>query len=180
MLGPIAAVESAVFKSLNFTGRATRAEFWWWSLFQFLIMTGCIFADVIKITNAETVALNPLGYSSFVFGLLTMIPNLSVAIRRLHDTGRSGFWYFIVFVPFVGGLWFLVLMVLPSERDDNYYGPAQRNGRVRRTGTSKARHDPMQGYACLDRLHDEPSEEMQVARKQEVRDYYRARVLQTQ
>lgn len=182
MMGPIAAVESVVFKAFNFSGRATRAEFWWWSLLQFLVLTGCIVADVAKISGAEAPSLNPLDYSSFIFAMLTLIPNISVAVRRLHDSGRSGFWYFIIWMPFVGGLWFLVLMVLPSERDDNFYGAAPRGtrSRLRNGSSSQKSHDPMQGYAALDRLKEEPTEDMLAARKQEVRDYYRARVLQTQ
>ena len=177
MMGPIAAVESVVFKSFNFNGRATRSEYWWWGLAQFAIMFGCLFADMAKLSRLEQAPLNPLEYATVIFGLLTLLPNLSVAIRRLHDSGRSGFWYFIIFVPFVGGLWFLVLMVLPSEHNDNIYGPT-----LRRTGKRKAqaisKRDPMQGYAALDRLREGPTEETRATRKQEVRDYYRERVMQ--
>lgn len=178
MMGPIAAIESVIFRYFNITSRATRAEYWWWALFQSLALLGCVWADVTKIANTDSPSFNPLEYSSFLLVLLTLIPNVTVAIRRLHDSGHSGLWYLIVFVPFVGGLWFLVLMVLPSERDDNIYGSPRQNGRIWK-GKSKGEHNPMQGYAVLDRLNDVPSQEVQAARKQEIRDYYRTRVLQS-
>ena len=177
MMGPIAAAESVVFISFDFAVRATRAEYWWWGLAQSLIIFGCVFIDIAKISRMEQAPLNPLEYATIVFALLTIVPNLSVSIRRLHDSGHSGFWYFILFVPFVGGLWFLVLMVLPSENNDNIYGPTLRRTNSHK-GIAKNKRDPMQSYAVLDRLHDEPTEEMRAARKQEVRDYYRERVMQ--
>lgn len=177
MMGPIAAVESVVFKSFNFNGRATRAEYWWWGLAQFAIIFGCMLADMAKLSRIEQAPLNPLEYATVIFGLLTIIPNLSVTIRRLHDSGRSGFWYFIAFVPFVGALWLLVLMILPSEQNDNIFGPTLRRT-TNHKGSAAPKRDPMQGYAALDRLREGPTEEVQAARKQEVRDYYRERVMQ--
>lgn len=178
MMGPISAVESVVFKSFNFTGRATRAEYWWWALAQTMLMFGCVFIDYAKLSNIGLAPLNPLEFATIIFALLTIVPNLSVSIRRLHDSGHSGFWYFILFVPVIGSLWFLVLMLMPSENNDNIYGPTLRRINSHK-GVAKNKRDPMQGYAVLDRLHDEPTEEMRAARKQEVRNYYRERVMQT-
>lgn len=178
MMGPIAAVESVIFGYFKFSGRASRAEYWWWGLIQFAGLALCLTGDIIKLTGVETPPLNPIEYLSFVFVLLTVAPNLSVTIRRLHDTGRSGLWYFILLVPFIGGIWFLILMVLPSEKDDNIYGPPWRNDKSWK-GKSTGKRDPMQAYAILDRLHEEPTEEVRAARKQEIREYYKTRVLQT-
>lgn len=51
-----------------------------------------------------------------------LLPSICVAIRRLHDTGRGGGWFFIVLIPLVGAIWFLVLMLLPGEPETNRFG----------------------------------------------------------
>ena len=54
--------------------------------------------------------------------MLTFIPGLAVAVRRLHDVGKSGWWYLIVFIPCVGFIWLLVLFVTDSEHGPNKWG----------------------------------------------------------
>ena len=63
-----------------------------------------------------------LGVLSGIYGLAVLIPGIAVAIRRLHDTDRTGWWFFILFIPFVGAIWFLVLMVLDGTAGQNQYG----------------------------------------------------------
>lgn len=177
MMNPLAAAESVLFKAFNFSGRAPRSEYWWWGLIHFVVMSGLVWTDIRVLLVAETATATDIGYSSAIFTLLMFIPNLSVTVRRLHDSGRSGFWYFIVMVPIVGPLWFLFLLCLPSEQNDNIYGPPYRNS-GKWEGKSTGKPDPMQGYAALDRLKAQPTPEMMQARKQEIHDYYRSRVLQ--
>lgn len=184
MMGPIAAIESVVFKYFRTRGRATRAEYWWWGLFQFLALMGFVAMDVMGF-DPDALPLDSLSqFRSPYFMLLTVVPNVTVTIRRLHDTGRSGFWYFITMVPIVGPLWFLFLMVLPSEKDDNIYGPFGGSGPSRgprlHPQDSRRRHDPMQGYAVLERLRDEPTPEMIAQRQANIHEYYKSRVLGTQ
>lgn len=179
MMGPLAAIQSVIFKSFQFSGRATRAEYWWWALFQVIAISLCVWIDFIRHLSSHTTPppLNPIEWASFVFAILTLPANLSVMVRRLHDTGRSGFWYFITLVPLIGGIWFFVLMLLPSQRDDNIYGPPWHDHSTW-AGKSEGKKDPMQAYAILDRLQDGPNEAAIAARKEEVREYYRTRVLQ--
>ena len=56
--------------------------------------------------------------------LFSFIPSLAVGVRRLHDTGRTGWWFLINLIPIIGGIWFLVLTLLEGDRDDNQYGPS--------------------------------------------------------
>ena len=58
--------------------------------------------------------------------LALIIPYLSAAARRLHDTGRSGKWYFIGFVPYIGGFILLLLLVVDSQKEANQWGPATK------------------------------------------------------
>jgi uncharacterized membrane protein YhaH (DUF805 family) len=59
----------------------------------------------------------------FTYAFVVFVPSIAVTIRRLHDIGKSGWWYCIAFVPFIGGLILLVLTLLDSEPDRNEYGP---------------------------------------------------------
>lgn len=177
-MGPLAALESVVFKFFRISGRASRSEFWWWFFAQPLFLAGLTYLDVQSLATMDEPSLNPFSYLSVIFTILALVPNFTVTIRRLHDTGRSGFWYLIVFIPIIGAFWFIVLMLLPSERDDNIYGPPWRKSGDW-SGKAQGKSDPMQGYRILDHLDDVPSPDVVAARKQEVRDYYKSRVLQS-
>ena len=198
-MGPIKAVETVVFKTFTFSGRASRSEYWWWTLAQSLAMTAAVAADMAKLMalseGAPTAAdVSFWGFWSPILGLLVMIPSLSVSIRRLHDSGRSGFAYLMMFVPLVGGIIFLIYMCLPSQSEDNIYGPPPNRpdhwggGGLASGGgatglpsiggaASKAKHNPYAGYALLAQQGDDYSEEQKAERRQSVQDYYRSRVL---
>jgi len=103
-------------KYAEFNGRARRMEYWMFALFNFII---AIVLNVLTTIIGEPVLIAiPALYSLFV-----LIPGLAVTIRRLHDTGRSGWWILIVLVPVIGGLVLLVFMFLDSDAGDNEYGP---------------------------------------------------------
>ena len=110
--------------------------------------------------------------------LVTFFPRMAVTIRRLHDVGLSGFFYLLYFVPAVGWIVVLVMTLMPSEDADNTHGPRPRSGGQGRAPSAGPRpHDPMQGYAVLDRINKKPTPEMLAARKAEVRALYEQRVL---
>lgn len=97
----------------DFNGRARRKEYWMFFLFNI------IFSIVVSMIDGF------LG--TFILGifyaLALFIPGLAVAVRRLHDTGKSGWWLFIGFVPLIGFIWLLVLMMTEGDQGDNEYGP---------------------------------------------------------
>lgn len=103
----------------KFDGRARRKEYWMFSLFHFIAIILCLIVD--DALNFISYDLG-LGILSTIYILATFIPALAVTIRRLHDTGRSGWWYLIAFVPF-GGFALLVLCCFDSQAEDNKYGP---------------------------------------------------------
>src|SRR5262249_13551468 len=96
------AVRSGFSHYFVFSGRASRAAYWWWFLFALLV--GAV-ANVIDLALGSSPIISLL----VVLGLL--LPNLSVAIRRLHDINRTGWWFLIFLIPIVGIvmwlLWFL-------------------------------------------------------------------------
>lgn len=103
-----------------FTGRARRSEYWYFTLFNFLISIGLSMVDTFT----------GLGFLNPVYGLLVLIPAIAVAIRRLHDTGRSGWWLLIVFVPFVGWIILIYFFILDSQPFDNQYGPHPKKSQI--------------------------------------------------
>ena len=103
-------------KYAEFSGRARRTEYWMFVLINVLI---CL--ALMGLYFVTELGLFAVLYS--LYSLAILIPMLAVTVRRLHDTGRSGWWYFICFVPFVGGLILLVFTVLEGQSGPNEYGP---------------------------------------------------------
>ena len=104
----------------DFDGRARRMEYWMFTLFTIII--GVV---VIALDNLFGVTLKDSYYGPFyfIFGLALFVPTLAVTVRRLHDTGKSGFMILIAFIPIIGGIWLLVLMIIDSDIGENKYGP---------------------------------------------------------
>jgi|SRR5215210_7719983 len=110
------AVSTCLRKYATFSGRARRSEYWWFALANVLA--------VIVATVIDQILGNSIVSLLVTLGLL--LPSLAVTVRRLHDTGRSGFWWFIALVPFVGAVVLLVFECLDSTPGDNQYGPSPK------------------------------------------------------
>jgi len=102
-----------------FQGRAHRTEYWMFTLFNMLIYIGLMIIDGILGLGGEGGA----GLLGLLYSLAVLLPSLAVTVRRLHDTGRSGWWLLIGLIPIVGGIVLLVFMVLDSQPESNQYGP---------------------------------------------------------
>ena len=104
----------------KFSTRARRKEYWLFVLFYIIIYLLAIGIDVgLDLYDPES----GLGFVSGFYFLATIIPYLAVAIRRLHDTDRSGWWVLIPIIPLVGTIWFIVLMCLKGTVSENRFGP---------------------------------------------------------
>ena len=103
-----------------FEGRARRREYWFFVLFYILISVVLAVVDRMLGTYDETYGMGALG-ALFCLGLL--IPSIAVGARRLHDTGRSGWWLLIGFIPVIGVIVLIVFFVLDSQPGTNAYGP---------------------------------------------------------
>lgn len=106
-------------KYCDFSGRARRKEYWGYVLFAALIQWAMLAVAALSF-GAESVGFYVV-YA--LIALAFILPALSVTVRRLHDLGKSGWWIFIAFIPFVGSIALLVFMCLDSEVDENAYGP---------------------------------------------------------
>ena len=113
----------------NFSGRARRKEYWMFSLVYVIILTGCTVLDNVLGTVFMMDA-GPLGEISMgygwaytICGLLHFIPGLALGVRRLHDLGKSGWFYLILLIPFIGVAWLLIIFCFEGKKEDNKYGP---------------------------------------------------------
>ena len=113
-----------------FDGRARRKEYWMFLLFHMIVVIGLLIVNAIIMSSVSesTLAQVAVVLPLTVYMLGVLCPALGVTIRRLHDTGKSGWWIFISLVPVIGGLWFLYLMVIDGTAGDNQYGPSPKAG----------------------------------------------------
>ncbi|MEZ5554085.1 DUF805 domain-containing protein [Haliea sp.] len=107
-------------KYAMFNGRARRKEYWFFVLFNILASIALGIVDTITGTFNDEMGVGLLGG---IYWLAVLIPAIAVAVRRLHDTGRTGWWLLLAFIPVIGGLVLLIFMVFDSEPGDNQYGP---------------------------------------------------------
>ena len=100
----------------NFNGRASRQEYWMFNLFNFIFTIVVGFIDVFL----------SLGFLSLLYLLAILIPGLAVLVRRLHDVNKSGWWFFIIFIPIIGAIWMLILLCTDGNPGENSYGPSPK------------------------------------------------------
>lgn len=101
----------ALQKYAVFEGRSRRSEYWYFVLFSTLFS--------IPLIN--------LPLLSSIFSLIMILPNLAVTVRRLHDTGRSGWMILIILIPLIGVIWLFILLVTEGDTGRNQYGPDPKN-----------------------------------------------------
>jgi len=106
-----------------FRGRSRRKEFWFFILIDTVIFTLLSIADFISdiVIYGEWSSEN-IAFASSVYFILTLIPKIALTVRRLHDTGKSGFWLFSLLIPPVGIIVLFVFSLLDSDSGDNKYG----------------------------------------------------------
>ena len=119
-----------------FSGRATRPEFWWFALCNAIVFAVIYIVVGIIAGRGTGQAVGDL------YLLAVFLPSLGVAIRRLHDTDRTGWWYLLVLIPIIGGIVLLVFMVLASDPGPNKYGPNPQNPDA---GVGGMQFDPQTG-----------------------------------
>lgn len=99
----------------NFEGRARRKEYWSFQLVSFII--SLVLSGVLMAISPE------LSMIANIYSLAVLVPSLGLAVRRLHDVGKSGWFLLIVLIPLIGAIWLLVLFFTDSEAGTNEYGP---------------------------------------------------------
>jgi uncharacterized membrane protein YhaH (DUF805 family) len=102
----------------DFSGRASRSEYWLFVLVFVIIYAVCLLIDYNTFWSGQ-MTIMPLSTAAY---LVHFIPGLAVLVRRLHDTDRSGWWLLISLVPVLGSLWLLVLLCTEGTYGPNEYG----------------------------------------------------------
>jgi uncharacterized membrane protein YhaH (DUF805 family) len=115
------AVRSVLTQYANFTGRARRSEFWWFILASFL---ASIVTSIIDVAIGSEVFAGS-GIVSLALSLALLIPTLAVGARRLHDTGKSGWWQ-LIWLTGIGIIVLIVFWALDSELRPNQHGPSPK------------------------------------------------------
>ena len=113
----------ALKKYADFSGRARRREYWFFVLFNIIISVVLSVCDVVLGTYSAAAS---VGILSGIYTLAVLIPGIAVTVRRLHDTGRSGWWLLIALVPIVGWIVLLIFMLIDSQPAPNAYGPSPK------------------------------------------------------
>ncbi|MFM2480857.1 DUF805 domain-containing protein [Celerinatantimonas sp. YJH-8] len=112
---------SVIKNYVTFSGRARRKEYWMYSLFY------AIFYILLMILDA---ILDMVGVLTLIYSLALLLPSLAVGVRRLHDIGRSGWWWLICLIPIVGSIVLLVFFCTDSEQGSNQYGENPKSGLI--------------------------------------------------
>jgi len=137
----IGSIRSVFRNYATFTGRSARSEFWWWMLFATLtrgflgliytmtmlalIMPLSLAAANNNISDAAAVLgaiFNPMYFILLAWDLAILLPTLAAMVRRFHDTGRSGWFVLITFIPVVGTILMIVFLVEESRPESNAWG----------------------------------------------------------
>lgn len=110
-------------KYADLKGRARRKEYWMWTLYFTLILLFAMVLDNVLGLNFELLG-QDLGYGWLyvTIGITHLIPGLGIVVRRLHDVGKSGWFYLIILIPLIGFIWILVLFCTDGVKEDNKWG----------------------------------------------------------
>ena len=103
----------------NYSGRARRQEYWYFTLVNVLVN---LVMGIIDRVISSVMQMGNLGFFGVIYALFIMIPSIVVTVRRLHDSGRVGWWALIAFVPIIGILVLLYFLIQDSEEGSNQYG----------------------------------------------------------
>ena len=110
----------------NLNGRASRSEYWWFVLFNFIVN---IVTLVIDLTLGSMITYD-MGYVGLIAFLALLLPTVSVSVRRLHDIGKSGWWILLAIIPivnFIGIFVIIVFTIMEGEEQPNQYGHVPTN-----------------------------------------------------
>ena len=105
------AIQTCFRKYAEFIGRAGRAEFWWWALFNVLVASALGLFKVIGIGDNANLGSLLAG----LWGIAVLLPSLAVGVRRLRDAGYPWGWMFFLLVPFAGGVLLIILWAQPTK-----------------------------------------------------------------
>jgi uncharacterized membrane protein YhaH (DUF805 family) len=117
------AIESGFRNYFGFSGRAPRSEYWWWQLFAVLVIGAALLLDTQMGWVIDPDLEDSPGWAASLASLALLFPNLAMAVRRLHDRDKSGWWILLGLIPLIGGLILLVWYLSRGTEGENRFGP---------------------------------------------------------
>ena len=143
-LGCFEGFKKAFCNYINFSGRARRSEYWWFSFTRIIIISiGMI--PYYCINNESTAKLVSL-IINIIISLIFFLPNLSVTVRRLHDTGRSGCYFFLLLIPIIGTIIIFYFTICDSQESTNEYGPSPKYIQLKSSFLENSKYYQMNDY----------------------------------
>jgi uncharacterized membrane protein YhaH (DUF805 family) len=132
----------ALMRYFEFWGRTSRSQFWTFQLIAFFATIAACLADVgaIRLGFEQT----HFGLVVTFFAIFNVVPAITATVRRLHDIGKSGFWYLLCFVPF-GGIVLLIWTIRRGDDGDNDYGSPQGGRRPEMESEGSFGYEPPAG-----------------------------------
>ena len=134
-MSPVQSVSTVLRKYAVFSGRARRSELWWYLLFYVIVLAVALALDAALFGTGEaTTTSSSVSYQvnagpvSWIVLLALFLPTLGAYVRRLHDTGRTGWWVLLGIIPFFGTIVLIVFYVLDSTPGSNRFGPSPKQG----------------------------------------------------
>jgi uncharacterized membrane protein YhaH (DUF805 family) len=118
------AITSGFQNYFNFSARAQRSAYWYWLLFAVLVS---IVASLIDRMAFSRIGVSPV---SALANLAILVPGIAVAVRRLHDTDRSGWWILLFLIPLVGAIILIIWFCASGTEGANRFGPNPLAGRT--------------------------------------------------
>lgn len=120
----IEAISTCFSKFADFSGRATRSEYWKFMIFVYIMEA--LAASIFSVASDGS----EISIAYLIICLLFVLPELSVSVRRLHDIGKSGWFFLISMIPVVGSIIFFIMCLMDSEPRTNKYGPDPKEFRA--------------------------------------------------
>jgi len=109
------AISAGFTKYVNFRDRACRSEYWYWTLFTAIAYIVAYIIDSVVDPDTQVV--------TGLFALATIIPSIAIAVRRLHDLDRTGWWFLLGFIPLIGAIILLIWYATKGTDGPNRFGP---------------------------------------------------------
>ena len=134
------AFKKCLVKYSTFSGRSRRSEYWYFKLLYYLIII-IIAVPLAFYFNDENEFNKAFNIVYLVYSLLFLIPNIAVTVRRIHDTGRSGYYFFMYFIPIIGPFFILYYCICDSQEQTNEYGPSPKYIEIKDTFLSNSNNN---------------------------------------
>lgn len=118
------AIKTGFGKYSEFSGRARPSEYWWWVLFAFMaqMIPYLLFITLVIGSEGSSSTSTVIGGIWLIVWAALLLPSLAVFVRRLHDTGKSGWFFFLGLIPLIGPILLIVFLVGPGDPGQNQYG----------------------------------------------------------